>query len=132
MAPLYGDKLCYRVVKLLDHPKENLYQYFDVMCDFIRQGSKEGGVLVHCYAGLSRSTTAVCAYLMRDGFMTLAEALKLCRDKRPNSNPNEGFYNQLNQWELELKSRDKSSGKWPSFISKDYSSGVAASYEFYL
>ncbi|CAN8244322.1 unnamed protein product [Cochlearia groenlandica] len=36
---------------------ENLLDYFDVCLDFIDAARKEGGVLVHCYAGQSRRST---------------------------------------------------------------------------
>lgn len=37
-----------------DTESENLLDYLDVCLDFIDQSRKEGGVLVHCFAGVSR------------------------------------------------------------------------------
>ena len=40
-------------------------QYLDGIISFIDQGKHYGSVLVHCVQGVSRSTTAVIAYLMK-------------------------------------------------------------------
>lgn len=50
--------------------KENLLQYFDKAVNFIEQAMKDTNVLVHCMAGISRSTTIVVAYLMKVHKMT--------------------------------------------------------------
>ncbi|KAI8573174.1 hypothetical protein RHMOL_Rhmol01G0258100 [Rhododendron molle] len=42
-------------VAIKDTESENLLDYLDVCLDFIDQSRKEGGVLVHCFAGMSRS-----------------------------------------------------------------------------
>ncbi|RWW67872.1 hypothetical protein BHE74_00024665 [Ensete ventricosum] len=47
-------KLVRMAVPLRDTEDENLLDYLDVCLDFIDQGRKEGGVLVHCFAGVSR------------------------------------------------------------------------------
>jgi len=58
------------VVKVADAPMEDMYTHFDAICDFIDQARKSGGVVVHCLAGISRSATAVIAYLMKSQKMT--------------------------------------------------------------
>lgn len=57
-------------------------------------------VLVHCYAGVSRSATAILAYLIWAQGMAFNTALKLLWSKRPVVNPNAGFREQLRLWEL--------------------------------
>jgi len=57
--------------------------------------SVNGKVLVHCYAGISRSATIILAYLMVNERMHLHLAIKLLRDKHSISKPNQGFMNQL-------------------------------------
>lgn len=43
--------------------------------------------------GISRSATAVCAFLLREGiFSSVDEALEFLRTKRDLVKPNEGFY----------------------------------------
>ncbi|XP_031477876.1 dual specificity protein phosphatase 1-like isoform X2 [Nymphaea colorata] len=61
-----------------------------------------GGVLVHCFAGRSRSVTIVLAYLMKNRNMSLSEALGHVKSKRPQIAPNEGFILQLQNFEKSL------------------------------
>ncbi len=47
-------------------------QHFDEVCGFIRRAIEgKGRVLVHCAAGISRSSTLTLAYLMRGEGMRL-------------------------------------------------------------
>jgi len=48
-------------------------------------------VLVHCFAGVSRSATIVIAYLMQEHGLTLTDALMHVRKQRYFINPNDGF-----------------------------------------
>ena len=41
-------------VPLRDTEKDDLLDYLEVCIDFIDRGRKEGSVLVHCFAGVSR------------------------------------------------------------------------------
>jgi protein-tyrosine phosphatase len=70
---------------------------------FIKDGIRKGGVLVHCFAGVSRSTSCVLAYLMKEKKMPFWEALNLVRQRRPIVCPNVGFMRQLQEYERELK-----------------------------
>jgi len=47
-------KLVRMAVPLRDTENENLLDYLEVCIDFIDRGRKEGSVLVHCFAGVSR------------------------------------------------------------------------------
>lgn len=47
-------KLVRLTVPIRDMESENLLDYLDVCFDFIDRSRKEGGVLVHCFAGVSR------------------------------------------------------------------------------
>ena len=58
-------------------------------------GGRPGRVLVHCMAGVSRSTTVTVAYLMAREQMTMREALTAVRARRPIVGPNPGFLRQL-------------------------------------
>lgn len=54
---------------------------------FLDEAIYEGGrILVHCHAGISRSTGIVAGYLMRHGF-SWEEALELIRRNRPQVYP---------------------------------------------
>jgi len=58
----------------------------------MRDGVKRGGgVLVHCFAGVSRSATCVIAYLMQEQDMTFEEAFSYASKRRPVIFPNMGF-----------------------------------------
>lgn len=70
------------------------------------------GVLVHCMKGASRSATITAAYLIKYKNMTTDGALKYMTDKRSCVNPNEGYVQQLRNFELNLKlERDTKKGK---------------------
>jgi predicted protein tyrosine phosphatase len=57
-----------------------------------------GPVLIHCFAGISRSATVVVYYLMLKG-MSLDQALTRVRTARPIINPNSGFMDLLRKKE---------------------------------
>lgn len=81
---------------LSDREESNISQYFDEAHAFINRHITEGhGVLVHCAAGISRSTTLVAAYLMKSYKWSAYDALKLIKEKRPCIRPNDGFLEQL-------------------------------------
>lgn len=56
-------------------------------------------VLVHCLAGISRSATVVCAYLLATTSMNTQETISFVRSKRSIIQPNYGFEKQLRSWE---------------------------------
>ena len=58
--------------------------------------------MVHCFAGRSRSSTVVAAYVMVTEGLSLAETMKLIKDARPCAAPNAGFERQLRSFERRL------------------------------
>eukprot|EP00960_Hanusia_phi_P054551 762701-Hanusia_phi.AAC.3 len=72
----------YLILETNDDEAQDLAQYFQITSDFISKALLKGKVLVHCYAGLSRSVTCVCAYLMERENFSLHEALLLIRRTR--------------------------------------------------
>lgn len=50
-----------------------------------------GGCLVHCNAGVSRSSAVIIAWLMSRKGMAFGGALALVRQTRPSARPNDGF-----------------------------------------
>lgn len=92
---------------VLDRPNECLIKYFDSIADKIKEVSdKNGKTLVHCVAGVSRSTTMVLAYLMKHGKMMLRDAHDYVKSRRPFIRPNLGFWKQLVEYELKLYGRN--------------------------
>jgi len=49
-------------------------RHFPAIIAFMKDGISKGGVLVHCFAGVSRSATCVMAYLMQEKDMSFEEA----------------------------------------------------------
>jgi protein-tyrosine phosphatase len=53
--------------------------------------SKGKRILFHCYAGISRSSTAAIIYFMMTTYLSLDAIFRLLLDKRPFINPNPAF-----------------------------------------
>ncbi|KAJ0980964.1 hypothetical protein J5N97_009219 [Dioscorea zingiberensis] len=103
LNPTFPDEFICKTIDVLDSPDTNLAQYFDECFEFIEKARRSGGgVLVHCFAGISRSATIVLAYLMKKHRMSLSQALKFVRSKRPRISPNQGFRKQLEMFEKSL------------------------------
>ena len=88
-----------------DLPGENISLFFKEAFNFIDQAiADKKGVLLHCFAGLSRSVTVMVAYLMKTRYPISARAaLELVKQARPNSNPNDGFMKSLEKYEGQLR-----------------------------
>ncbi len=69
---------------------------------YIQRDYPSPRVLVHCSAGISRSSAVVISYLMRKLCLPLSESLSRVRDKHPAAAPNSGFIAQLMALEQEL------------------------------
>jgi len=82
-----------------DNCTTNIADYFDEIVTFIESNKC---VLVHCYAGISRSATAVLAYLMKTRHMQLDMALTFLQSKRHVICPNFSFMGQLKSYENQL------------------------------
>ena len=68
-------------------------------------------MLVHCYAGVSRSSSTVIYYLMRKHDLSLKDALNYVKACRWFINPNPGFMRQLKVVEKELDKKRGGPGK---------------------
>ncbi|KAK6244335.1 hypothetical protein QUC31_010744 [Theobroma cacao] len=92
-------KLVRMAVPIRDMESENLLDYLDACFDFIDQSRKEGSVLVHCFAGVSRSAAIITAYLMRTEQLSQEDALESLRQTCEFVCPNDGFLEQLKMFE---------------------------------
>ncbi|XP_055902620.1 protein phosphatase Slingshot isoform X1 [Eupeodes corollae] len=91
----------YLCVMAADTPDQNLSQYFSICNDFIHAARlRDGNVLIHCLAGMSRSVTVTVAYIMSATNLNWKEALKVVRAGRAVANPNLGFQTQLQEFEM--------------------------------
>ncbi|KAL7097715.1 hypothetical protein ACP275_10G160800 [Erythranthe tilingii] len=87
-------------VPLRDMESENLLDYLDACLDFIEDSRKEGSVLVHCFAGVSRSAAIISAYLMKSERLSQEDAIESLRQSCESVCPNDGFLEQLKMFEL--------------------------------
>lgn len=98
LPPAYPNDFTYKVVDVPDREHVDIAQFFEECFNFIEEGKRTGGVLVHCFVGRSRSVTIVIAYLMKKHGMSLSEALNLVKSKRSVAAPNSGFMSQLRNY----------------------------------
>ncbi|KAM6495385.1 Protein-tyrosine phosphatase-like protein [Amanita muscaria] len=100
------DGVTYHRLSLNDSVSSSISKITEAACEVIDEAiaSKKGTgkILVHCYAGISRSPTVVAAYLMKRKGMTLKAALRQIIRARPQISPNAGFLQQLKEMEMEL------------------------------
>lgn len=85
--------------QLTDMPHEDILNHLEDTYNFISEGQKSGVVLVHCYFGMSRSSSVVIAYLMKKYDISYSQAYERAKSKRACVCPNEGFVNQLKLYE---------------------------------
>ena len=81
--PIFEDdpELTYLKVPVIDSPDVKISKHFDRAIEFIKEGAsgknKGKGVLVHCVKGVSRSSTLICAFLMKTQNWSVAKAAAL-------------------------------------------------------
>ena len=90
---------------MTDTSQSSLIRHFPAAVAFIKEGMAKGGVLVHCYAGVSRSASCTIAFLMQEKDMSFQQAFAFASKRRPVIFPNMGFQRQLCEFEklLHLK-----------------------------
>ncbi|OCT58198.1 dual specificity protein phosphatase 16 [Xenopus laevis] len=83
---------------------EKILPWLDKSVDFIEKAKASNDrVLVHCLAGISRSATIAIAYIMKRMDMSLDEAYRFVKEKRPTISPNFNFLGQLLDFEKKIK-----------------------------
>lgn len=99
----FPDMFTYKSLEILDTVEFNILSILDEALEFIDSAlNTQNKVLVHCFAGKSRSATVVCAYLMKKHSMRLEQAIAFLKSKRPCIMPNQGFLFQLSLYEKSL------------------------------
>ncbi|NXY55254.1 DUS16 phosphatase, partial [Callaeas wilsoni] len=90
---------------------EKILPWLDKSVDFIEKAKASNGhVLVHCLAGISRSATIAIAYIMKRMDMSLDEAYRFVKEKRPTISPNFNFLGQLLDFEKKIKTQSSQPG----------------------
>ncbi|XP_051236661.1 dual specificity protein phosphatase 19-like isoform X2 [Dicentrarchus labrax] len=96
---LFPDQLVYKTLQILDLPDTDITSYLGECSSFIDQARKQGGVvLVHCNAGVSRSSSIAIGYLMLTEGLSFDDAYSQVKLARPSIHPNPGFYQQLQSY----------------------------------
>ena len=92
--------ITYMRVPIVDCGSVILKDYFPTVFEFINNALESGGrILVHCFAGKSRSASFIIAYLMQYEKMNYIDALKHVQSHREVVEPNFGFELQLYAFE---------------------------------
>lgn len=106
----------YKHVFALDLYDFDLLSCFPECLAFIDQARESGGkVLVHCQAGISRSSTIVIAYLMHKLNLSKQQAVDHVTAVRNIIKPNDGFQEQLQLFENMGTTLDKKHGEFRAY-----------------
>lgn len=90
----------YCTITVADTETACLLVFFRECFEFIEEAKESGGgVLVHCFAGISRSATICISYLMWKLSLSLGAAHFMVESARPCTQPNDGFKAQLQMFE---------------------------------
>ena len=102
---LFG-QLEHRVINVRDEPEEDMLAHLDEALTIVRDARAAGRqLLIHCFAGVSRSATVAIAHLMTeakrggDARPRLDAAFRQVISARPRVDPNPGFIRQLMAFE---------------------------------
>jgi len=95
-------------VRLIDSESSDIAQHFESAGRFIEEEIQAGGrCLIHCAAGISRSATIVLSFLMRHRNHDLRSAFNLVKSKRRVVRPNNGFFQNLIDYERSIFGQDR-------------------------
>jgi Leucine-rich repeat (LRR) protein len=106
--PLILSHMTHKVYPIDDNPNEKIsFENIDDLHEHIQKGC----CLIHCFMGVSRSSTFLIAYIMKYYQLRLDDAFHLVKQSCPNIYPNDGFWQQLINFDKEL---------YPNAIKKDF------------
>ncbi|XP_044537057.1 dual specificity protein phosphatase 4 [Gracilinanus agilis] len=93
----------YKCIPVEDNHKADIGSWFLDAIEFIDSvQTRQGRVLVHCQAGISRSATICLAYLMMKKKLRLEVAFEFVKQRRSVISPNFSFMGQLLQFESQV------------------------------
>ncbi|KAG2382944.1 hypothetical protein C9374_004911 [Naegleria lovaniensis] len=106
----HKDSLTTIQILIDDNPNEALEHHIPQALQFINDCMKEKGtILVHCQAGISRSSSMVIAFVMNCLRMNLHDAYHYVKKRRSCISPNVGFISKLANYEIQILGVNKSS-----------------------
>ncbi|XP_066491937.1 serine/threonine/tyrosine-interacting-like protein 1 isoform X3 [Tiliqua scincoides] len=89
-------------ISIPDSPEADMLSSFTTICHFIDSHIHKEAVLVFSTRGISRSSTAIIAYLMHSCRLYLKKAWSYVLKCKANMRPNRGFVQQLSDWEKRI------------------------------
>lgn len=103
----------WKQIHLVDNPFAELTSHLLDATAFIKTALDDPNarVLVHCVQGISRSSSVVCALLMRLYGWSPSQAVSYVKSKRPSAEPNPGFVLQLGEFAKQLSKAHAASGR---------------------
>lgn len=91
------------LIPVMEEGGYDIYQYFNSACKFIEEKINAGeNVYVHCYAGMTRSSTITTAFLMKSRGWRFEEAFRFLKSKRKIVKLNKQFQGDLIRFEKEV------------------------------
>ena len=101
LPPAFPNDFVYKTLPIYDSEHIKIDKYFKESFDFI-ESSRNSNVLIHCGAGISRSSSIIIAYLIYSKKMSYSEAHKMVKEKRSIIKPNQGFEKILRNYSYEV------------------------------
>ncbi|MFT4551898.1 MAG: hypothetical protein ACI9S8_000519 [Chlamydiales bacterium] len=98
----FPNSFTYEAIELDDVNEASILEHIEKALEFIKSGMNEGGVLIHCSAGASRSASFLIAYLMQTHKLPFEAVYGFVKSKRLCVEPNQGFQRELRQFEESL------------------------------
>ena len=93
-------------LNIRDENDFDLTPFFEEANVFMNKVRMSGEViLIHCKFGISRSVSFIIAYLVKYFGFTVQNALMYIKKIRQHVNPNQGFLDQLIEYEKEIKEK---------------------------
>jgi len=121
----WPDKFEYQTIAVEDNSTADIKAHFNQAITFIDQiKNKNGKILVHCKAGVSRSATICLAYLISNSKKCLNDAYDEIKSKRRVISPNFNFMGQLLSWQDEQLGCSNNGNQNGTFSSNESEKGM--------